>query len=98
MSKFLFERLGTIVITLRYVKVPLFNLGKYVIMAYFIGLLWDFAYLATLETKRYLSLHYTGGFSVSRWGHSRNNLFSGSNFELFFRCISLSISREGLSC
>lgn len=71
------------VFTLRYVTVPVFNLGKYFIMTYFVGLLWDAAYTSALEMKRYMSLHYAGAFSVSRWGRSGNNLFSGRNFVIF---------------
>lgn len=76
--------LGTTILTLHNVSIPVFNLAKYFLMTYFVGLIWDAAYIAALETKRYLSLKYTGGFSVSTWGRSRNNLFSGSNFELIF--------------
>ncbi len=64
-----------------WISIPVFNLAKYVLMTYIIGLVWDFAYIRVVETKRYLSLLYTGKFSVARFGRSRNNLFSGSNFE-----------------
>lgn len=87
--------LSTTVFVLRYVNVPVFNLGKYFVMTYFVGLLWDAANIAALETKRYMSLHFTGGFHVSQWGRSRNNLFSGSNFELIAASLRARFRNKG---
>lgn len=79
--------MDTTVLTLERANVPAFNLAKYFLMTYFVGLLWDVAHYTALEFKRYLSLYYTDRFYVSRWGRSRNHLFSGSTSELIFSAI-----------
>ncbi len=79
-----FGALHSTVIGLPWINVSTFNLLKYILMTYFIGLIWDIAHGRAVEMKRYLSLWYTGEFSVATWGRSRNNLFTGSNFENLF--------------
>lgn len=94
MTKSVLEWLSTTVFVLQNVNVPVFNLAKYFVMTYFVGLLWDVANVAALEMKRYMSLNFTGGFYVSQWGRSRNNLFSGSNFELIAAFLRARFSKK----